>query len=87
MSMRRLLGGAVALLLALGASGCANRAVAFDLAPPAFDGGPDAPAYVECDTFCLRPGDCAFGYASDGICPFGFLCARTFQCVSDGGAD
>ncbi len=83
MSTRRLLEGAVALLLV----GCAPHGGAFDLAPPAFDGAPDAPAYVECDTFCLRPGDCAIAYNDNGICPAGFLCARTFSCVSDGGAD
>jgi hypothetical protein len=85
--MRRLLGGAVALWLALGASACTIRGGTFDLAAPISDGGPDAPAYVPCDSYCLRPGDCAFAYASDGLCPFGFLCARTFQCSSDGGRD
>jgi len=83
MSIRRLLEGAVAVLLAA----CAPHGGALDLAPPDGSGVADAPVYVECDTQCVRPGDCAIAYNDSGICPAGFLCARTFSCVPDGGAD
>jgi hypothetical protein len=73
------------MLLAL--AGCRGAGSTLDLAAPIIDGGSDGPAYVPCTTFCLRPGDCAFSYNADGVCPFGFLCALTFQCVADGGAD
>ena len=45
----------------------------------------DGGAYQECDTVCLRPGDCQSAYNDDGICPPGYLCAYHFTCVSDGG--
>ncbi len=83
MSMRRLLEGAVALLLAA----CAPHGGAFDLAPPDGSGAADLPVFVECDTQCIRPTDCAITYNDNGTCPAGFLCARTFMCVPDGGAD
>jgi hypothetical protein len=46
----------------------------------------DASVFAECFTRCLRPSDCAVAFPDDNICPPGFRCARTFQCVGDGGA-
>jgi hypothetical protein len=65
-------------------SGCAASTAPLDFSAAAQDGGaPPASAFVACDTFCLRPGDCAFAYNDDGICPAGFLCARSFSCGRD----
>ena len=47
--------------------------------------GIDGSAYLECNTICLRPGDCEISYNDNGTCPAGFLCAYTFTCVTDGG--
>ena len=68
MSMRRLLEGAVAVLLAA----CAPHGGAFDLAPPDGSGAADLPVYVECDTQCIRPSDCAVTYNDSGTCPGDF---------------
>jgi hypothetical protein len=84
---RRSPGGAVRrlFLLACLLCGCAASTAPLDFSAVAEDGG--APVVgtplTECDTVCLRPGDCALAYNDDGICPAGFLCARSFACGRD----
>lgn len=43
----------------------------------------DAAVFQECDSLCVRPGDCAQAFNDDGICPPGFLCALRFSCTPD----
>ena len=81
--MRR--GGAFALALALvvaaGAGACNTAVGKGKVTPPTGIG--DAAIYQECDSVCVRPGDCAMIYDDDGICPAGFLCALRFSCNPD----
>jgi hypothetical protein len=83
MAVRRR-GGAFALVLALlvgaGAGAC-NTKSPIGVGPPRMIG--DAAIYQECDSVCVRPGDCAMIYNDDGICPAGFLCALRFSCNPD----
>ena len=77
-------GGAFALALALlggaGVGACSSRTGTQVVPPqPMFDGA----VYQECDSVCIRPGDCAQAFNDDGICPPGFLCALRFTCNSD----
>src|SRR5689334_10219649 len=69
---------ACALCCALLASGCKDRMIA-PMAPHAPNY--DAAVFQECDSVCVRPGDCAMAFNDDGICPAGFLCALRFQCT------
>jgi hypothetical protein len=77
-------GGAFALALALtmsaGAGACSSRTGA---PTPPHEPNLDAAVFQECDSVCLRPGDCAQAFNDDGICPPGFLCALRFSCSSD----
>jgi hypothetical protein len=77
------------LVAALLAAGCPSSSSSSSSSPAdgAAPQGSDGAAYNECRTICLRPGDCAVAYSSDDRCPPGFLCARTFSCVADGGTD
>ena len=74
-------GGALALALALLGAGACTSKTGQQVVPPQqpFDGA----VYQECDSLCLRPGDCAQAFNDDGICPPGFLCALRFSCNSD----
>jgi hypothetical protein len=78
-------GGAFALALALllggGAGACTSKSGTGIVGPPKSIG--DAAIYQECDSVCVRPGDCAMIYNDDGICPPGFLCALRFTCTPD----
>lgn len=75
-------GGAFALLLsfalaALALAGCHTNTV------PLPGGASDrdlSVSFQECDSVCIRPGDCAQAFNDDGICPPGFLCATRFTC-------
>jgi hypothetical protein len=68
------------LMLLVAGGGCQNR-----LSPVPSGGppNPDAHVFEACETICLRPADCAIAYNDDGICPPGYLCARTFSCSHD----
>ena len=74
-------GGALALALALLGAGACTSKTGQQVVPPQqqFDGA----VYQECDSLCIRPGDCAQAFNDDGICPPGFLCALRFSCNSD----
>ncbi len=78
MTMARRRGGAIALLLALGClSACPNSGKSSG------GGGtrnPDGAVFQECDSVCVRPGDCARAFNDNGTCPPGFLCATRFSC-------
>ena len=67
-------------------AGCPSHSAVPDGAPPDGGGVSDARFGYECFTLCYRPGDCQVAYPDDDICPAGFLCGRTFLCVSDGGS-
>ncbi len=70
----------MALALLGGAGACTSHTGQQVVPPqPMFDGA----VYQECDSLCLRPGDCAQAFNDDGICPPGFLCALRFSCSSD----
>jgi hypothetical protein len=73
---------AVALLLLLSCGGLACHLRGS--APPTPGGNPDrdASVYMECDSVCIRPSDCAKAFNDDGICPPGFLCSLRFSCGS-----
>jgi hypothetical protein len=75
-------GGAFALVLALlmgaGASACTSHSA---VPIPPHQQNFDAAVYQECDSVCIRPGDCAKTFNDDGICPPGFLCALHFTCT------
>jgi hypothetical protein len=74
-------GGFFALVLALflgaGAGACSSRT---GVPTQPHQPNLDAAVYQECDSICIRPGDCAQAYNDDGICPPGFLCALHFTC-------
>ncbi len=76
-----------ALLLAVALAGCGGGVNTFDLAAPDAGGGDTGIAYERCESYCIRPSDCAIGFASDEICPGGFLCATHFMCSSDASSD
>ena len=70
----------VALGLMLLLSGCPKPG------PSAPGGGPpnfDAALFQECDSVCIRPGDCVRAYNDNGTCPPGFLCSLRFTCPTD----
>ena len=71
---------ALALVMGAGASACTSRT---GTATPAPEPNLDAAVFQECDSVCIRPGDCAQAFNDDGICPPGFLCALRFTCNSD----
>jgi hypothetical protein len=77
---RRVLRFALAAAL-LGAAGACTSKTGSNVVPPQpqFDGA----VYQECDSVCIRPGDCAQTFNDDGICPPGFLCALRFTCTPD----
>jgi hypothetical protein len=89
--MNRWRGGAVArrgratalavLLLALAGGGCSKTRTPVPAGPPR---NPDAAVFQECDSVCVRPGDCARAFNDDGICPAGFLCVLRYTgCNAD----
>jgi len=81
MTVRRRGGAfALALVLLVGAGACTSKGSS-QVGPPKQLG--DAAIYQECDSVCVRPGDCAMIYNDDGICPPGFLCALRFTCTPD----
>jgi hypothetical protein len=70
--------------LVIFAVGCASKVSPISSGPPR---NLDAAIFSACETICLRPGDCATAFNDDGICPPGFLCARTFACARDAASD
>ncbi len=75
---RRVLRFALTAALLAGAGGACSSKPGTNVVPPQpkFDGA----VYQECDSVCIRPGDCAQTFNDDGICPPGFLCATRFTC-------
>jgi hypothetical protein len=71
----------LALLVGAGAGGCVAKTQMGGSGPGRSVG--DAAIYQECDSVCVRPGDCAKIYNDDGICPPGFYCALRFSCNPD----
>lgn len=81
---KRRRGGAIALWLTLGL--CAAACHSATMPTPGGTADRDlSVSFQECDSVCLRPGDCAQAFNDDGICPPGFLCATRFQCAPDAG--